>query len=84
MSEQSDWRENGVRIVRSHELDSNTPQTSGMTRAARHQPRQSRRQQTLGWYGQYPSGRQNRRPPSRRIGKCYLCRQWQGTHALGR
>ncbi len=34
MSEQSDWRENGVRIVRSHELDSNTPQTPGMTRAA--------------------------------------------------
>ena len=29
-----DWREHGVRIVRSHELDSNTPQTPGMTRAA--------------------------------------------------
>ena len=29
-----DWREQGVRIVRSHELDCNTPQTPGMTRAA--------------------------------------------------
>ena len=29
-----DWKEHGVRIVRSGELDLNTPQTSGMTRAA--------------------------------------------------
>src|SRR5215831_14668539 len=29
-----DWRSNGVRIVRSHELDLNTAQTPGMTRAA--------------------------------------------------
>ena len=34
MSEQTNWRENGVRIVRSSELDTNTPQTPGMTRAA--------------------------------------------------
>ena len=31
---QSDWEEHGIRIVRSDELDSNTPQTPGMTRAA--------------------------------------------------
>ena len=30
----SDWRDSGVRIVHSDELDSNTPQTPGMTRAA--------------------------------------------------
>jgi uncharacterized RmlC-like cupin family protein len=29
-----DWRTNGVRVVRGDELDSNTPQTPGMTRAA--------------------------------------------------
>jgi uncharacterized RmlC-like cupin family protein len=29
-----DWRENGVRITRSDQLDFNTPQTPGMTRAA--------------------------------------------------
>jgi uncharacterized RmlC-like cupin family protein len=29
-----DWRTHGVRIVRGHELDLNTPQTPGMTRAA--------------------------------------------------
>ncbi len=29
-----DWRTNGVRIVRSSELDTNTPQTAGMSRAA--------------------------------------------------
>ncbi len=34
MSQSPDWREHGVRIVRSDELDANTPQTPGMTRAA--------------------------------------------------
>ena len=34
MTNPPNWRENGVRIVRSGELDSNTPQTPGMTRAA--------------------------------------------------
>ena len=29
-----DWRDSGVRIVHAGELDSNTPQTPGMTRAA--------------------------------------------------
>ncbi|SDE66251.1 cupin domain-containing protein [Limimaricola pyoseonensis] len=29
-----DWRHDGVRIVRSSEMDFNTPQTPGMTRAA--------------------------------------------------
>ena len=29
-----DWKAEGVRIVRAGELDSNTPQTTGMTRAA--------------------------------------------------
>jgi uncharacterized RmlC-like cupin family protein len=29
-----DWNEHGVKIVRANELDSNTPQTAGMTRAA--------------------------------------------------
>ena len=29
-----DWKANGIRVVRSNELDLNTPQTPGMTRAA--------------------------------------------------
>jgi uncharacterized RmlC-like cupin family protein len=29
-----DWQEHGIRIVRAGELDANTPQTPGMTRAA--------------------------------------------------
>jgi uncharacterized RmlC-like cupin family protein len=29
-----DWSQNGIKIVRSGELDTNTPQTAGMTRAA--------------------------------------------------
>jgi uncharacterized RmlC-like cupin family protein len=33
-SEQIDWREHGVKIVRAGQLDSNTPQTPGMNRAA--------------------------------------------------
>jgi uncharacterized RmlC-like cupin family protein len=31
---QPDWKSHGIRIVRAGELDSNTPQTPGMTRAA--------------------------------------------------
>ena len=31
---QMDWKENGIRVVRAGELDLNTPQTPGMTRAA--------------------------------------------------
>src|SRR6478735_5176183 len=30
----TDWREHGVRVVRGDELDPNTPQTEGMSRAA--------------------------------------------------
>ncbi|WP_334062362.1 cupin domain-containing protein [Limimaricola cinnabarinus] len=33
-SRETDWRNEGVRIVRSMELDFDTPQTPGMTRAA--------------------------------------------------
>jgi uncharacterized RmlC-like cupin family protein len=29
-----DWRAHGIRIIRAGELDTNTPQTAGMTRAA--------------------------------------------------
>ncbi|MEM8662581.1 MAG: cupin domain-containing protein [Pseudomonadota bacterium] len=30
----TDWRDNGVRVIKAGTLDSNTPQTPGMTRAA--------------------------------------------------
>ncbi|HZT31962.1 MAG TPA: cupin domain-containing protein [Bryobacteraceae bacterium] len=33
-STQTDWRAHGIRIVRAGQLDRNTPQTPGMTRAA--------------------------------------------------
>ena len=33
-AEQIDWREHGVKIIRAGQLDSNTPQTEGMNRAA--------------------------------------------------
>src|SRR6202171_4874784 len=33
-TDKPDWKQHGIRIVRSGELDSNTPQTPGMTRAA--------------------------------------------------
>jgi uncharacterized RmlC-like cupin family protein len=32
-SEEAEWEHNGLRIIRSGELDGNTPQTAGMTRA---------------------------------------------------
>ena len=31
---QTDWKQHGIRIVRAGDLDTNTPQTPGMTRAA--------------------------------------------------
>ncbi|WP_405136202.1 cupin domain-containing protein [Nocardia sp. NBC_01388] len=34
MVDAQDWREHGVRVVRAGQLDSNTPQTPGMSRAA--------------------------------------------------
>jgi len=34
MSDTTDWRQHGVRVVRGGELDTNTPQTPGMNRAA--------------------------------------------------
>lgn len=34
MSEQPNWRDDGIRIVKSTDLDSNTAQTPGMSRAA--------------------------------------------------
>lgn len=33
MSEKPNWRENGVRVVKGTDLDTNTPQTPGMNRA---------------------------------------------------
>src|SRR5947208_5350101 len=33
-SQQSAWRDHGVRVVKAGQLDTNTPQTPGMTRAA--------------------------------------------------
>lgn len=33
-NQQKDWRNHGVRVVRAGELDGNTPQTPGMSRAA--------------------------------------------------
>src|SRR5690348_9911132 len=34
MSGNTDWRQHGVRVVKGSELDTNTPQTPGMNRAA--------------------------------------------------
>ncbi len=34
MDRMADWREHGIKIVRAGELDTNTPQTPGMDRAA--------------------------------------------------
>ena len=37
----SDWKQHGIRVVRAGELDCNTPQTPGMTRAAAIKKRES-------------------------------------------
>ncbi len=34
MTQQTDWRANGVRVILAGQLDANTPQTPGMSRAA--------------------------------------------------
>jgi len=50
-AEKSDWRNHGLRIIRSGELDSNTPQTPGMTRAEAHLASPSRCAKALGGNG---------------------------------
>ena len=84
MTNESDWRANGVRIVRSGELDSNTPQTPGMTRAAAiNHAKAGANKLWAGTVNIHPRC-QNRRSSSRRIGECHLCRQWTCPNALGR
>ena len=67
MTETPDWRTHGLRIIRSGELDSNTPQTPGMTYPLRSDllcP--SRRAEAVGRNRRRPSQRQDRSPSSRR------------------
>ena len=46
-----DWKEHGVKIVRANELDSNTPQTPGMSRAAAINSRARGSEQVMGGNG---------------------------------
>jgi len=57
---ESKWRNHGVRIVHSDELDLNTPQTPGMSRAAAINPRARGRREALGGNGCHPSQGQDR------------------------
>jgi hypothetical protein len=56
----------GIRIVRAGDLDTNTPQTPGMTRAAAIKSCAGRRQQTVGWNRCRPTERKDWSTSSRR------------------
>ena len=57
-----DWRTEGVRIVKAGELDPNTPQTPGMSRAAAIDFARGGGEEALGGNGRRPAQRQDRRP----------------------
>jgi hypothetical protein len=81
---QTDWRRHGVRIVKAAELDFNTPQTPGMTRAAAINFAKAGRVQALGRHRQRPAQRQDRRAPPRPPREHHLRGQGLGADALGR
>jgi uncharacterized RmlC-like cupin family protein len=51
-----DWKKHGVRIVHAGELDMNTPQTSGMTRAAAITHARTGAEETVGGHDGSPTG----------------------------
>ncbi len=79
-----DWREHGVKIIRAGQLDTNTPQTPGMNRAAAITHARTRREQTLGGHGGHSCQRQDGRASSRGFGERHLRGDRQGADALGR
>jgi hypothetical protein len=48
------WRLDGVRVVHSNQLDINTPQTEGMSRAAAITHARAGRVEALGGHGRHP------------------------------
>ena len=80
---EKNWRDHGVKIVPSAQLDLNTPQTPGMTRAAAiTNARAGAHKLWAGTVTIHPDAKTG--PHHRRIGKRHLCRQWQRPNALGR
>ena len=51
MAENKDWRNHGVRVVTGDQLDFNTPQTPGMTRAAAINRGECGSREVVGGYG---------------------------------
>ena len=84
MAKNTDWRNHGVRVVTGDQLDFNTPQTPGMTRAAAIN-RASAGAEKL-WAGTveiHPNAKTGRASP-RGAGECDLCGEREGAHAMGR
>ena len=79
-----DWRTEGVRIVKSGELDFNTAQTPGMTRAAAINHAKAGAQKLWAGHGERGAERQDRRASPRAPGKHHLRGEGPGADALGR
>jgi len=78
-----DWKHNGVRVIPGSQLDPNTVQTPGMSRAAAINLARVGAQKIWAGTGHHPRQRQDRRPSSRRPRERDLRRERAGAHALG-
>jgi uncharacterized RmlC-like cupin family protein len=77
-----DWGRHGIRVVRSRELDSNTPQTRGMTRAeAISHARVGAQKLWAGTVVVHPNAKTG---PHRRIRNGDLHRSWPRQVSVGR
>ena len=84
MSEEKDWKHDGVQVIKGTQLDPNTAQTPGMDRAAAINLARVGRPEDLGRHRAHPSRRQDRRPSPRPPRERHLRPQGQGPDALGR
>ena len=79
-----DWEKHGVKIVHSDELDLNTPQTSGMTRAAAITHARGWSKQVVGRHNGGSTGCQDRTASPWRTGNRALRGKGPSSNALGR
>src|SRR5437667_9397398 len=79
-----DWAEHGVKIVHSDELDLNTPQTSGMTRAAAITHARAGASKFVGRHNGGSTGCQDGTASPWRTGDRALRRKRPNSNAMGR
>ena len=78
------WKHDGIRVIPGNQLDPNVPSTAGMDRKAAINFARVGAQKLWAGTVTTPAGRQDRRASSRASREHHICREGQGTDALGR